>query len=224
VKQLKLSRMAVGAVATLVLGLAVTTGRAHPGLMEGVMGPMMGTATMQGSMHGRMMGGPMAAAMQHDEASSADMRLVHELLVNHDRIRRTVTRLPNGIRTVTESDDPHVVRAIQAHVASMAGRLSDGREFNMFSRTVPVLFENRNKIETRVETTEKGSVVTQTSSEASVVAALQGHADEVSELARDGMVAMMRTAMASVGMSRRAGMGRHASPVVPAPAEAEHAH
>jgi hypothetical protein len=166
----------------------------------------------------------MAAAMQHDEASSADVRLVHELLVNHDRIRRTVTRLPNGIRAVTESDDPQMVQAIQTHVASMAGRLSDGREFNMSSRTVPVLFESRNKIETRVETTEKGSVVTQTSAEASVVAALQGHADEVSELARDGMVAMMRTAMASMGMSGRAVMGHHAPPATPAPAEAEHAH
>jgi hypothetical protein len=34
--------------------------------------------------------------------------------------------------------------------------------------------------------------VTQTSADAAVVAALQAHADEVSELARDGMAAMMR--------------------------------
>lgn len=43
-----------------------------------------------------------------------------------------------------------------------------------------------------VETTDKGSVVTQTSSDTKVIAALQAHAVEVSELARDGMAAMMR--------------------------------
>lgn len=135
-----------------------------------------------------------------------------------------MVNLPNGIRTVTESDDPQTAQAIQAHVASMAGRLSDGREFNMFSRTVPVLFENRHKIQTQVETTEKGSNVTQTSSDATVVAALQGHATEVSELARDGMVAMMRSAMASRGANPRAGMGSNSSPAYRTPVDVEHAH
>ena len=31
---------------------------------------------------------------------------IHDLFFNHDRIKRTVTNLPDGIRTVTESDDP----------------------------------------------------------------------------------------------------------------------
>lgn len=60
----------------------------------------------------------------------------------------------------------------------MGERLSDGREFNMFSRTVPVLFENRHNIHTRLETSDKGSIVTQTTPDAAVVAALQGHATE----------------------------------------------
>jgi hypothetical protein len=97
-----------------------------------------------------------------------------------------------------------VAQAIKAHVASMVGRLSDGREFNMFSTTLPVLFANKDKIRSAVETTEKGSVVTQTSGDPVVVAALQAHAVEVSELAREGMVAMMRSARAAMGaMPRR---------------------
>jgi hypothetical protein len=127
------------------------------------------------------------------------MRLVHAMLFDHDRIKRTVSNLPDGIRTVTESDDPGVARAIKAHVASMESRLKDGRIFNLFSPTLPVLFENRDKIKTVVETTERGATVTQTSGDAKVVAALQAHALEVSELARDGMAAMRRAARESMG-------------------------
>jgi hypothetical protein len=104
--------------------------------------------------------------------------------------------LPNGIRTVTESDDPQVAQAIKAHVASMSERLKDGREFNIFSTTLPVLFAKRDKITSKIEMTEKGSIVTRTSTDATVVAALQGHAGEVTELVQEGPVAMRRGMMA----------------------------
>jgi phosphopantetheine adenylyltransferase len=74
----------------------------------------------------------------------------------------------------------------------MEKRLGEGRIFNIFSPTLPVIFENRDKIKTVVEHTEKGSIVTQRTPDPKVVAALQAHALEVSELARDGMAAMMR--------------------------------
>jgi len=153
---------------------------------------------------GEPMRGPMAGGVQHGDASfQDDMRLVHAMLFDHDKIKRTVVNLPDGIRTVTESEDPQVARAIKSHVASMEKRLGEGRIFNLFSPTLPVLFENKDKISTVVETTEKGSIVTQTSSDAKVVAALQAHAVEVSELARDGMAAMMRNAMASMRSAAR---------------------
>ena len=148
------------------------------------MGMMMGD-------HGGPMTGPMG--MHGGDASFADdMRLVHAMLIDNTKIKRTVENLPNGIRTVTESDDAGVARAIKAHVGSMETRLKEGRLFNLFSPTLPVLFENKDRIKTTVEMTDKGATVTQTSSDAKVVAALQAHAQEVSELARDGMVAMMR--------------------------------
>ena len=189
------SKIAVGVAAALGLGAAVAV-FAHPGGMgPGMMGP---------GMMGRGMGGPMAGGMQHGDASFADdMRLVHAMLFDHDKIKRTVANLPDGIRTVTESDDPGVARAIQAHVASMEKRLSDGKIFNLFSPTLPVLFENKDRIKTAVETTDRGSIVTQTSGDPKVVAALQAHAIEVSELARDGMAAMMRNMRASM-MARAA--------------------
>ena len=203
------SKITVAVVLSLGLGAAVAAALAHPGgmgpgMMQG-MGPGgMGPGMMRGMGPGGMAGGPMAAGVQHDEAFQADMGLVHDMLTNHEGIKRSVTNLPNGIRTVTESADPKVAQTIKAHVASMEQRLKDGRVFNLFSPTIPVLFENKDKIKTTVETTETGSVLVQTSDDPKVVAALQAHAVEVSELARDGMAAMMRSARANMmGAARR---------------------
>jgi hypothetical protein len=207
------SKIAIGIVTSLGLGLAVAAGFAHPGGMgPGMMHGMDGGAPagahgpgMRGPMAGRMpmgmgMGGPMAGRMQHaDPAFADDMHLVRDLVHEHERMKRTVTNLPDGIRTVTESDDPQTAQALKAHVASMEKRLNEGREFNLFSPTIPVLFQNKDKIKTVVETTDRGVVVTQRSGDPAVVTALQAHAEEVSELVRDGPRAMMRGAMAAMG-------------------------
>ena len=210
--------------AALGLGLATVTALGQPAGM----GP--------GMMHGRDHGtagsqGPMAGAVgmltRQDAGSAADMGLVHDLVMNHARIKRTVTNLPNGIRTVTESDDPKVAQAIKAHVASMSQRLQDGREFNIFSTTLPVLFENRDRIESVVEVTEKGSVVTRTSADARVVAALQGHAVEVTELAHEGPMAMRRGMMSRMAEGRRgprSGKESNTTPATGTPVTTEHAH
>jgi len=198
------------AAATLGLGLAVAAAVSQPFAMgQAVMGgPGDGMAA---GGHGPMPG-PTGMLTKQDASSAADMGLVHDLLANNTKIRRTVTNLADGIRTVTESDDPQVAQSIKAHVASMSQRLQDGREFNIFSDTLPVLFDNRDKIVSKVESTEKGMVVTRTSTDAKVVAALQGHAGEVTELVQDGMVAMRRgmmtrMAMGSSGSGPGMGMG-----------------
>jgi len=197
------------AIAALGLAAVATAVVAHPGgatAVETGMGPEM-MHGMGRAAHGPMGGtmpGPAGPSAQHDAAFAADMQLVRELVHANARIARRVTNLPEGIRTVTESDDPRIAQAIKAHVASMAQRLGEGREFNLFSATIPLLFENREKIKTAVETTDKGVIVSQTSAEAKVVAALQAHAAEVDELVREGMVAMMR------GMRSRMAAMRHA--------------
>ncbi len=205
---MKRSHKTAAIFAALSLAIAAAA-LAHPGqaggmgmrgntdMQHGMMGP-----GMRHGMTGQGMHGPMGGGMHSgDAAFQADMQLVHEMLAGHDRIKRTVENLPDGIRTVTESDDPQVAQAIKAHVASMEQRLKDGREFNLFSPTIPVLFENKDKIKTTVEMTPKGAVLVQTSAEPKVAAALQAHAAEVSELARDGMLAMRRGMMRAHGMS-----------------------
>jgi hypothetical protein len=216
------SKIAVGILASLGLGLAVATAIAQ---QSG-----MGAGMMHGMRHGSAAGGhgPMAGAVgrltKQDAGSAADMGLVHDLLSNHASIKRTVTNLPDGIKTVTESDDPQVAQAIKAHVASMSERLKDGREFNIFSTTLPVLFENRDKIRSVVEVTEKGTIVTRTSTDAKVVAALQGHATEVTELVQEGMVAMRRGMMSRMASGPGAGMASGTVPESRAPGTAGHSH
>jgi hypothetical protein len=149
--------------------------------------------------------------MRGDSAFAADLSVVHEMLLNHDAITRTVTELPHGIRTVTESDDPQVAGYIIQHVASMELRLKDGSVFNVASKTLPTIFQNKDKIRTEIRPTAKGVAVTQTSDDSTTVAALQAHASEVSELVEEGMVAMRRSMMENrglMGMSSNArGMG-----------------
>jgi len=195
------SKIASGIVMALGLCLSIASAFAQPGPMGPAMMHEMNVPA-EGGFRGPMgmpMGGPMAGFMPNaDAAFPADMRLVRDMLQSHDKIKRTVSNLPDGIRTVTESDDPQVAQTIKAHVASMEKRLNEGRVFNLFSPTLPVLFENNDKIRTVVEVTDQGAVVTQTSSDPRVVAALQAHALEVSELARDGMAAMMRNMRANM--------------------------
>lgn len=210
------TRMAVGigGSVALALGLTVATALAQ----TSGMGPGMRHGMMQGMGHGGAAGGHAPGAgmvsmlTKQDAGSAADMGLVHELLVNNQKIKRTVTKLPDGIRTVTESDDPRVAQAIKAHVTSMSQRLDEKREFNLFSTTLPVLFENKDKIRSTVTMTDRGSVVTRTSTDAKVVAALQAHAAEVTELVDEGMVAMRRgmmTRMSAQSGGARAGMGHN---------------
>jgi hypothetical protein len=196
-------KFAIGTAATLGLTLAVAAAAGQPFAMGH--GPMRGFGPGMAAGGHSPMGGPTAMLTKQDADSAADMGLVHDLLFNNTKIKRTVTNLPDGIRTVTESDDPQVAQSIKAHVGSMSQRLQDGREFNIFSKTLPVLFDNRDKIVSKVETTEKGAVVTRTSTDPKVVTALQGHAGEVTELVQGGMVAMRRGMMSRMAMG--AGMG-----------------
>ena len=89
--------------------------------------------------------------------------------------------------------------ALINHVAEMITRVEQGDnpEVPIQSPTLSILFEQGNSIETEIEIVENGVIVTQTSDIGDLVAALQKHAGEVSDLASRGMVAvhgqMMKT-------------------------------
>jgi hypothetical protein len=221
------SQIAIAVAAALVFAAAAVYGQpagsgpgtehdhgtaGHGPMMRQGMGPGMGAGM------GR---GPVGMLTARDANSAADMGVAMNLIHDNTKIRRTVTRLPDGIRTVTESDDPKIARDIQAHVASMSSRLKDGREFNIFSTTLPVIFDNAKNIKSAVELTDKGAIVTRTSTDAKVVAALQGHADEVTELVKEGPIAFHRgiDARRAMGPGGPRGARPSASPAAPAQAQ-----
>ncbi len=184
------------------------------GAVVAIAGTVGWHALAQGPMHGgpNGMGPGMMMAMGNDPATTAQLGAIHELIVNHDRIKRTVTNLPDGIRTVTESDDPQIAQLIKEHVASMAERV-DARSdpgLPIESPALHAILKNGDKVHTTVETTAKGSIVVQTSSDPETVAALQKHAAEVSGLVDGGMEAVHTAMMRNGGMMRE-GMMQGAS-------------
>jgi hypothetical protein len=151
-----------------------------------------------------MMGmGPEMMGMAHDSATMAQLQIIHTLFINHDRIKRTVTNLPNGIRTLTESDDPQLAAQIKKHVAEMSSRVDAGDDpgLPIESDSLHAIFRDKDKILTSYETTDKGVAIVQTSDDPKTVAELQTHAAEVSEFVRGGMAAL-HTAM----MKKHGGM------------------
>ena len=111
---------------------------------------------------------------------------------NFETITRDVTNLPNGIHTVTRSLDEDVMDQLVSHVFGMIGRVEDNDdpEIIIQSRTLDIFFERDDEIETEIELTDEGIVVIQTSEDPELIAALQEHAAEVTELADRGMAAV----------------------------------
>ena len=215
--QMKKKTWIIGGIAatTVLVGgwaYAQSGGHGHGGM--GQMGPggMMGMRGQMGpGMQGQpggpraQMGGGMMAMMMGGDATMDERSDIHGLLFNHESINRTVTNLPDGIRTVTESDDPQVAATIKKHVADMGKRVDEGRDpgLPIESPALHAIFRDKDKIKTTYETTEKGVVVVQTSTDATAVKSLQDHAAEVTDLARRGMVAAQEAMMKNGGMMGR---------------------
>ncbi|MEQ1760081.1 MAG: hypothetical protein ABL986_17325 [Vicinamibacterales bacterium] len=122
---------------------------------------------------------------------------IHDLFMSHDRMTRTVTNLPDGIRTVTESTDPRVAQLLIGHVVSMNARVEKGDDpgLPIESPALRAIFKNHESIRTTLETTARGIVVMQTSTDPTTVALLQRHASEVSSFVEEGMAAMHKAMM-----------------------------
>jgi len=101
-------------------GMMGMRGQMGPG-MHGQMGP-----GMRGQMGPGMMGmGLGMMGMNGGSATATEHSDIRDLFFNHESIKRTVTNLPDGIRTVTESDDPQVAATASAArpVAAVRKRL-----------------------------------------------------------------------------------------------------
>lgn len=151
---------------------------------QGMMGemPMMERGS-DGMMSEGMMGGEMMG----------DMRSIHGLLTNHQKIERRVEDIPNGVRTITTSDDPDVSKLIRTHVRQMKARYGRGQPIRTMDPVFRELFENRDKASFQYEDIPGGIRVTHTSDDPQVVLLIRQHARHfVSEAAQQGMSRAMR--------------------------------
>ena len=131
-------------------------------------------------------------------AESADLAVMFR---NYQTLTRGVVERPNGIRTLTRAADPAVMEALTRHVAGMIQRVAEGRDPQIViqSPTLDIFFARPGAITTDIAMTDAGIVVTQTSTDRDIVAALHTHAAEVSDMAARGMQAVHERLMRDAG-------------------------
>lgn len=152
--------------------------------------------------HDRLHGQHGAHGMGHDEYTMPGLRGVNTtdtevdemqtLFRNFTLIEREVINLENGIYTITVTNDPDTYNALVSHVTGMIARVEaqDDPQVIIQSPTLDVFFMRGAEIETEIEVTANGIAVIQTSNDPELVASLQRHAAEVSDMVDRGMHAV----------------------------------
>lgn len=123
------------------------------------------------------------------EQESSELAL---LFREFQTITREVENLPNGIRTVTRSSDQAVMDVLVNHAVGMIDRVhaKDDPKIRIQSPTLETFFLHGDEILSDVSVEDEGLVVTQTSDNPKVVAAMQTHAAEVTAMVDRGMAAV----------------------------------
>lgn len=121
-----------------------------------------------------------------DRRDREDLDRWESLRDNHARIRRTVSRLPDGVETVTESDVAEIAALIRAHAVSMQARLAEPRGIGTSHPLVLEVFRHADRISMKLDETESGIRAVVTSDDPYVVTLIQAHADRVSKLVTYG--------------------------------------
>ncbi|MFN0120449.1 MAG: hypothetical protein ACKV2V_08105 [Blastocatellia bacterium] len=140
--------------------------------------------TMTGLAQGR------GAGMGHGGEQMKDMQTIHALFGDHQKIKRTIKNLENGVETVTESNDPKVKALIVEHTWAMKARLKNHQPIRQWDPLFAALFEHADQIKLDVTNTAKGVKVTETSTDPYVVRLIQAHAASISEHVKEGPSSM----------------------------------
>lgn len=122
-----------------------------------------------------------------------DMGTIHSLFDERERITRTVKKLPDGVETLTESEDEKVRKLIREHVGAMYQRMARKQPIRMWDPLYAELFRNADKIKFEMQNTAKGIRVVETSTDPRVARMLNAHAEGVTEFLKEGMAAMHKS-------------------------------
>lgn len=157
-------------------------------------GPGRGQGRGQGFGQGRGFGQGLGQGQGrgHDDRHAEDQEVFHFLLANHDKLTRQVTELPNGVETLTESNDPEIAGKLQEHVEWMKVRIDKTQPIRMRDPLFREIFKHTDKIKMEHEATEKGIKVIETSDDPYVVSLIQAHAKVVSGFVEHGFAEAMK--------------------------------
>lgn len=128
-----------------------------------------------------------------DERHKEDHEVFHFLLTHHKKIKRTVKEIPNGVETITESEDPKIAAKLKEHVRWMQYRVEKVKPIRMRDPLFRELFKNAHKITMKRKETKKGVLVTETSKDPSVVKLIRAHAKAVSGFVKRGFAEAMKS-------------------------------
>ncbi len=200
--------MKLSALALVTVAILVNVAQAQPGPGRGQ--GFRGGRGMQGNGQGNGQ-----VAEQHDNRHDADREVFQFLLSNHDKIKRTVTDLPNGVATLTESDTPEIAAKIQEHVEWMADRIKTASPIRMRDPLFAEIFKHTDKIKMQHEDTDKGVRVTETSDDPYVAKLIQAHAKVVSGFVERGFAEAMKNHPVPDTKSATPAISKPANPVIP---------
>ncbi|MGH2986535.1 MAG: hypothetical protein ACRDLO_07610 [Solirubrobacterales bacterium] len=141
----------------------------------------------------QMPGWMMSGGQMMDAEMMEDMRVIHVLLTNHDRIRRSVQDIATGVRARTTSAGPEIAELIRTHAGQMKERVEQGHTIRPMDPVFREIFEHHDEIEMEVDRVAGGVLVVETSPNPQVELLVRQHAHRaVSEFVADGMARAMR--------------------------------
>lgn len=149
-----------------------------------------GTGVHSHGKQGAAKGGPRGA--QGDAAHIMDMKAIQFLMANRAKIHRTVVNRPDGVETLTESDDPNVTAVLVSHVEAMYSRVKQQRPIHARDPLFAELFRNAATLDMKVQRTAKGVRVVETSPNAFSAKLIQAHAQVVSLFVENGPIEMRK--------------------------------
>lgn len=130
---------------------------------------------------------PGDAARRGPGGIGAARDVFHTLLAEHAKIERVVEDLPDGVRTLTTSDDPLVAGLIRLHVRQMDACLGAGLAVRRWDPIFVELARHYDRIEMVIEDVPGGVRVTETSDDPRVAMLIHQHAHRgVSEFVARG--------------------------------------
>ena len=129
--------------------------------------------------HGGAMGGKRAVMPDA-------MRLLH----NHASLERTVEDIPNGVRTVSTTNDPRVLELLRKHPRDMYAFYEAGGVVRPHDPIFRELSRVADEVTMEFKDVENGIEVVATSDDPEVVKLIRAHAKKVSEFVQRGMPAL----------------------------------